>query len=308
LATDVARKNLESAMFSYFQLDNLATVKIDTPEFTSGTPDRPYTGVRESAYRETQLFLENMLWDEPLTALLTAKTSFINETLAPLYGVTVPQQGDENEFFEVELPENRSGLLTQVGFLASNSRPDVPSVVARGLVVNKAMLCQTNPPFPTDPALTELIEEAGLKLNSASEREKAEYRVTTPPCSGCHLVFDAYGLALDSYDIIGRHRTMDPEGRPIDPSVTLPPLFDNEVAADAVEMQTKIAGNRGFDACFSQNMMNWALAEGSQLTPSSCSVSAIVDGFSTTDKTFGSLLREVAISQTFTHRKAGVTP
>src|SRR5690606_20310579 len=97
---------------------------------------------------------------------------------------------DVNEFVEVDLPENRAGLITQVGFLASNSRPDVPSVVARGLAINNSLLCQTNPPFPESEALTNLIEEAGSKLINASERERADYRTTTSPCLGCHVVFD----------------------------------------------------------------------------------------------------------------------
>jgi hypothetical protein len=264
--------------------------------------------VRESAYRELELFLENTLWNQPLTALLTSKTSYINSTLAPLYGISASEvaSGDESQFSAVELPGDRAGILTQVGFLASNSRPDVPSVVARGLVVNKALLCQTNPPFPESAELVGLIEEAEHQLSSASERERAEYRTTTSPCLGCHIVFDAYGLALDAYDIIGRYRTTDPEGRPIDPSVTLPPLFNNDTARNAVEMQAKIANNPGFDACFTRNMLNWALAEGSQLTPTSCATESIVDGYSTTDKTLSSLLREVAMSRSFTHRNAGV--
>lgn len=307
LQTPQARANLETAMFSYFKLDNLVTVKIDEPSFSSGTPERPYTGVRESAYHEAELFLAHVLWNEPLTALLTADQSFVNTTLASFYGVTVPGT-DENQFVQVELPANRSGILTQIGFLASNSRPDVPSVVARGLAVNSALLCGTNPPFPETEELTALIEEAALKLASASEREKADYRTTTSPCLGCHTIFDAYGLALDSYDIVGRFRTEDPEGRPIDPSVTLPQLFDNEVATNAVEMQTKIAANPSFDACFSRNMMNWALAEGSQLMPTSCATEAVADAFAQTDKTFSALLKAVALSQTFTQRNAGVSP
>lgn len=307
LATPEARKNLEGALFSYFQLDNLASVKIDDEAFTHGTEDNPYAGVRESAYHELELFLANTLWTQPITALLTSKTSYVNRTLAPLYGVEVDAR-DVNEFVEVDLPENRAGLITQVGFLASNSRPDVPSVVARGLAINNSLLCQTNPPFPESEALTNLIEEAGSKLINASERERADYRTTTSPCLGCHVVFDAYGLALDTYDIIGRYRTEDPEGRPIDPAVTLPPLFDNAIAEDAVDMQNKIAASPGFDACFSKNMLNWALAEGSQLTPTSCATEAVVKGFTATDKSLSALLKEVAKSQTFTHRSAEGTP
>jgi len=307
LAMPAARKNLEGALFSYFQVDNLATVKIDDPTFTSGTQAKPYTGVRESAYHEVELFLSNTLWSGPLTALLSSKKSWINSTLAAVYGITLSGQTDESQFVETALPENRGGILTQVGFLASNSRPDVPSVVARGLVVNKSMLCQTNPPFPTDPELVAKIEEASNALATASERERSAYRVKTAPCLSCHRIFDAYGLALDAYDTIGRYRTMDPQGRPIDASVTLPALFNEEVATSAVAMQDKIAQNPGFTSCFSKNMLNWALAEGSQLTPTSCATQTIVDRFNTGDKTLSSLLRTVAVSKAFTNRNAGGT-
>jgi hypothetical protein len=308
LALPAAKANFEAALFSYFQLDNLATVKIDDPAFTSGSAGKPYAGVRESAYHEVELFLKNTLWSGPLTGLLTAKKSYINTTLAQLYGVTIPSQADESSFVAVDLPANRGGLLTQVGFLASNSRPDVPSVVARGLVINRSMLCQSNPPFPTDPALLAKIGEAGTALAAASERERANYRGMTSPCNGCHRIFDAYGLALDNYDNIGRYRTMDPQGRPIDSSVTLPPLFDNQVAVDTVDMQQKIAQNPGFAACFSKNMLNWALAEGSQLMPTSCATQAVVADFNKGDKSLSSLLHAVAVSKAFTNRNAGANP
>jgi len=308
LLTDAARANLQGALFSYFQLDNLAGVKIDDPAFTSGTAASPYSGVRESAYHELELFFANALWSGPLTGLLTAKKSYLNSTLAALYGVTIPAQSDPSKFVAVDLPANRGGLLTQVGFLASNSRPDVPSVVARGLVINKSMLCQTNPPFPTDAATLASIAAAGTALASASERARAEYRGMTSPCLACHRNFDAYGLALDTYDGIGRYRTVDPEGRPIDPTVTLPALFDNQVAKDTVDMQRLIAESPGFAACFSKNMLNWSLAEGSQLTPTSCATQAIVTAFNRSDKSLSSLLREVALSKAFTHRNVGANP
>src|SRR6185503_19309121 len=157
--------NLEGAVFSYFKLDNLATVKIDDMAFTNGTMAKPYLGVRESSYREAELFLQSTLWNGPITGLLTAKKSSINTTLAKLYNITLPSTpADESTFVPVDLPPTRAGLMTQVGFLASNSRPDVPSVVARGLVVNAALLCATNPPFPTDANTTALIADAKTKL------------------------------------------------------------------------------------------------------------------------------------------------
>lgn len=306
LATPAARSNLEGAMFSYFKLDNLASVKIDDPGFSNGTMARPYTGLRESSYRETELFFANTLWSSPLSSLLTGKKSSINTTLAAFYGITLPSTPpDEATFVEVDLPPTRAGLLTTVGFLASNSRPDVPSVVARGLVVNAALLCATNPPFPTDETLLASIASAKAQLATATSRAQAEYRMTTPPCLGCHLNFDAYGVALDNYDTIGRYRTTDPEGRPIDASVTLPRSAGSVTAKDTIEMEAQIANNPGFASCVAKNMLNWALAEGSQLTPGSCAAQSVAVAFNAGDKTFSSLLREVAVSQTFMNRNAG---
>jgi hypothetical protein len=293
-------------MFSYFKLDNLASVKIDDEGFTNGTAEKPYTGIRESSYREAELFFEKTLWTSPLEGLLTSKKSSVNKTLAAFYGITLPSPpADENTFVEVELPANRAGLLTQAGFLASNSRPDVPSVVARGLVINAALLCATNPPFPTDQATLDKIAAAKTQLADASERAHYEYRTSTPPCLGCHLNFDAYGLALDTYDAIGRYRTMDPQGRPIDPSVKLPSTAGGGLAKDTVEMESQIAATPGFASCVAKNMLNWALAEGSQLTPASCAAQKIAQGFSAGDKTFSTMLREIAVSEAFTNRNAG---
>jgi hypothetical protein len=306
LATPSARKNLEGAMFSYFKLDNLASVKIDDEGFTNGTAAKPYTGIRESSYREAELFFEKTLWNGPLDGLLTSKKSAINTTLAAFYGITLPTTpADENTFLEVELPANRAGLLTQAGFLASNSRPDVPSVVARGLVINAALLCATNPPFPTDQATLDKIASAKTQFADATERAQYEYRITTPPCLGCHLNFDAYGLALDTYDAIGRYRTVDPQGRPIDPTVKLPGSAGGAIAKDTIEMQSQISATPGFAACVSKNMLAWALAEGSQLTPSSCAAQKVAQGFGAGDKTFSTMLREIAISEAFTNRNAG---
>ncbi len=123
MGTPSARKNLEGALSPIFQVDNLATVKIDDPTFTSGSQAKPYTGLRESAYHEVQLFLGNNLWSGPLTGLLTAKKSWLNTTLANVYGLTIPGVSDESQFVETALPANRSGLLTQVELLGCQLAP-----------------------------------------------------------------------------------------------------------------------------------------------------------------------------------------
>jgi hypothetical protein len=180
-------------------------------------------------------------------------------------------------------------------------------VVARGLVINAAMLCAVNPSLPTDPTTAAAIADAKSKLASATSREQSVFRTTTAPCLGCHINFDSYGLGLDTYDAIGRYRTMDPQGRPIDPSVTLPPSVGGGLAKDTIDMETQIANAPGFSACVAKNMLNWALAEGSELTPTSCATVGVSLGFTGGDKSFSALLREVAISQAFTNRNAGAS-
>jgi hypothetical protein len=78
------------------------------------------------------------------------------------------------------------------------------------------------------------------------------------------------------------------------------------MATDTVDMAGKIAASPAFSSCVAKNMINWALAEGSALTPDSCAAQGVVAGFNNGDKSFSKLLTEIAVSQAFTNRNAGV--
>jgi hypothetical protein len=302
LATDAAKANLQSAMFAYFQLAGLSNVVID-PGVEPGFDD----GVRNSMLRESELFIKDALWAGPLTQLLTSRRTYVNDRLAPLYGITFPPAGatlDADGFALVELPENRAGLLTLSGFLTSKSRPEHASVVARGLAVNAALLCAQNPVFPEE--LADEIDAINAMQAGMSEREKANARATTQPCAGCHSGFDAYGIALDNYDIIGRYRTMDAEGRPIDASVTLPPNASGASVADAVAMANTLAQTEGFRLCMTKNLITYALAEGGGDTES-CATKVVAERFADGDATFSDLVKMIASSNVFQLRTAGGT-
>ena len=240
--------------------------------------------------------------------MLLSRRGFINATLAPIYGMTFPPPGamlDANMFAQVELPANRTGLLTQAAFLANRSRPDHTSVVGRGLLVKNALLCTDTPPPPDN--LAESIAQVTMLNPDASERELADIRGSTPPCNGCHLTFDAYGLALDTFDVLGRYREMDSHGRPIDPSVTLPNQVGGGTAKDIVEVAQKLAESGAFAKCMGRNLVNYALADVSSGAASleSCAVSNIAKDFDKTDKSFSALVKAVAISEAFAGRSKG---
>jgi hypothetical protein len=298
LALPATRANLQDTVVASFGIARVKSVVID------GLPPEAFNnGVANSMFRETQLFINSVLWNGGMVSdLATSRKSFINKQLAPLYGVPEPTVVDADGFGAVDLPENRSGILTSLGFLTSRSRPDQQSVVGRGLSVNDAILCQQNPAFPE--ALADAIENVSEMQHDMSERERAVYRSTTAPCLGCHTSFDPYGISLENFDVIGRFRTMDAEGRPIDASVTLPPLADSRTATNAVEMGKALAETGAFSSCVATKLLTYALAE-TGVNGQSCATRLIADNFEKTDRSFSSLVRQVALSKSLTHRTGG---
>lgn len=299
LELPAVRANLQDTVFASYGIARVLAVVID------GLPPADFNaGVANSMFRESQLFINNVLWNGgTVPDLATSRKTFVNANIAPLYGVAPPSVGlDADGFGPVDLPDNRSGIITSLGFLTSRSRPDQQSVVGRGLAVNDAILCQSNPPFPE--ALASQIEQVNMNLADQSERQKAEYRATTTPCLGCHQGFDPYGLSLENFDLIGRFRTADEKGRPIDASVTLPAAVGGAVVPTAVEMGKSLAASGAFSACLAMKLMTYALAE-TGVSSGSCATRAVTDRFSKTDLSFKALVREVAMSKTLTHRSGG---
>jgi hypothetical protein len=301
LATDAAKTNLHDAMMSYFAIQTLETIVVQEPTFTDA--------VRSSMYHESDLFLRDTLWNGKLAQLLTATKSPINETLAPIYGVAWPPAGvtlDADGFGMTPLPATRAGMLTQGGFLVARARPMAGSVVGRGLLVNAALVCNVNPPFPEQ--LAGEIEAANMLLADATEKEKAAYRADrSRACASCHPNFDPYGLALETFDTIARYRDTDDRGRPIDAKVTLPPKLGCAAANGAVDLAAKLTTSDAFAACVATNVMGYALSQTTVgVGTNSCATRSILDRFSAAGEgTFASLVREVAVSQTLAVRNAG---
>lgn len=298
LATPAARLNLQSGMIASIGLPRVLSVVIDSskvPQFNAG--------VAASMYHETELFIANMLWNGgKVPELVTSRKSYVNASLATLYGVAAPTTVDADGFGLVDLPETRAGLLTSLAFLTSRSRPDTASVVGRGLSVNDAILCQQNPAFPD--ALKDAIAAVTVTQGSLSEREKSDYRSANGPCSGCHPSFDPFGISLENFDIIGRYRTVDAENRPINAAVTLPPSAGSMMANNAAEMGQALANTGAFAACAATKLLTYALAE-TGVSGKSCATKAVATAFKTTDQSFPALVRAVAVSKTITQRSGG---
>jgi len=314
LETPAARANLESALIKYFALTR-APAAVLNPEATPGLTVTG--GLQSSIFHEGELYMKNLLWSGPLAALLTSRQTWTSAPIATqIYGVAAPTEVDVDGFGLVALPDDRAGLLTLSTFLLAGARPTGGSPVARGLAVNGSIVCEVNPPFPeADPNVTAAI--AGLA--DRSELEKAEYRAGAPQCASCHRQFDAFGMVLEPYDAVGRFRTVDLAGRPIDASWTttaLPRSVGGAMVANAAEAARALAASGALDRCMAMNFINYALTEvsrgGANNTDlarapqtGSCAVQAVIDSFAPTDRSFASLMREIAASRTVALRSRG---
>jgi mono/diheme cytochrome c family protein len=158
--------------------------------------------------RETELLFESIVReDRPVSELLTADYTFVNERVAKHYGlpnVTGP------DFRRVALPDaNRRGLLGQGSILALTSVADRTSPVQRGKWVMEVLLASPPPaPPPNVPSLDESVSAAqGAKV--LSTRERMEEHRKNPTCNSCHRVIDPLGLALENFDVTGAWRIRD---------------------------------------------------------------------------------------------------
>jgi hypothetical protein len=160
--------------------------------------------------RETELFFDAVVRDDrPITDLLTADDTFVNERVALHYkvpNVTGP------DFRRVTLtdPNRRGlGLLGHGSILALTSVADRTSPVQRGKWIMEVLLGSPPPaPPPNVPSLDDSVAAAqGAKVLSV--RERMEEHRKNPACNSCHRVIDPLGLALENFDVTGAWRIRD---------------------------------------------------------------------------------------------------
>jgi len=190
---------VENFAGQWLHLRELATV---TPEVASFDEN-----LREAFIEETRELVD---WvrtqDRPITELLTADYTFLNERLARHYGIPGVQG---SHFRRVRLPpgSHRRGLLGHGSILTVTSTASRTSPVIRGSWILDNLLAAPVPVPP--PGVDTNIDGDGSQVITTSVRQRLEAHRKSPSCAACHSMMDPVGFALENFNAIGGWRVRD---------------------------------------------------------------------------------------------------
>ncbi|MDG2177028.1 MAG: DUF1592 domain-containing protein [Gammaproteobacteria bacterium] len=294
LADERSRALVDNFAGQWLHLRNLDSVNPDGlvyPNFDEN--------LRQAFLLETSQFFNSiMAEDRPVTELLTANYTFVNERLARHYGID-GIKGDDFQRVEHSDP-NRYGILGHGSIHTVTSFPHRTSPVVRGKWVMENILGAEVPAPPDDvPALEENAADAIDKL---SMRERLANHRDNPACNSCHSMLDPIGFAMERFDGIGRYRELDEGGLPIDSSGILSdgtPIDGPQGLRQAIVDKPEI-----FIKTFTSKMLTYALGRGLEHYDGP-TVRQIVREAGKADYRFSAVVQEIVKSVPFQMKRAG---
>ncbi|MBC8069812.1 MAG: DUF1588 domain-containing protein, partial [Deltaproteobacteria bacterium] len=205
---------------------------------------------------ETMEFFRRTILDEggSYADLMTSRTTYVDAKLAEIYGLD-GEFGDS--FTAVELdPTERSGFLTQPGFLALNAHLLETSPIHRGVFVQRQVLCVDIPDPP--PGIDTTVPPADAELKTT--RQRVEHHTSADSCVSCHELINAPGFSFEGYDAVGAIRTVD-NGEPVDTAASLvDPELGMVAFGNAVEMIGQLAESPAAKRCYLKQWFRYASA------------------------------------------------
>ncbi len=292
LAHEYAAETIGLFHKQWLGLSGLEEKEKDENRFPSFDPE-----LAASMLEETERFSSYVIreGDGLLSTLLAADFTLPDENLLDLYGISPPADfsvGDTATF-----PEGtRAGITTQAAFLAKHAHRDQTSVVHRGIVIRKNLLCQTIPP-PPDNANTAVP----TPTEATTTRERLEQHLADPTCAACHQLIDPLGYAYEHYDAIGRYRTRDGLGE-VDASGRFLATRDDLQGdyQNATDMMTAMANASEVQDCVADQWFRFALGRMESLDDA-CTLVELHDTFRESDGNIRTLIAQIAASRAFNH-------
>ncbi len=173
--------------------------------------------LRGAIYEESIRFFDDFFRaGRPVTSLLDADHTFVNDALAKHYGIP-GVTGPEFRRVDGVKKYGRGGILGFASVQARQSGASRTSPVLRGNWVVETLLGEKLPRPPAN--VPQLPETEGA--DKLTVRQQVERHAKDASCATCHVRIDPFGFALEKYDPIGRLREKDLGGLPVDTKATL---------------------------------------------------------------------------------------
>ncbi len=300
LDTPAARQAFRHFHREWFDIHDVERVVLDAELFPELTP-----ALRSSLVASTERYFEHVFFEAgTIDALFLSNVGFVDDNLADIFGVA--PTGTSN-LVSVDLDATeRAGVLTQPGLLVATAAPTNPgqvrvshTPVMRGVMMLEAVFC--DPTGAAPPGVNVNVPTA----TSAAPTTRARYETLhrQPSCAGCHHRIDGIGFALENYDALGRHRTVE-AGVEIDATGALIDTLDIDGEVDgAIELAQRLASSEQITDCVVRHYVGYAL--GRSLTEAdSCQLYQLRSALGSASGNLEELVVALVTSPSFRYRVA----
>lgn len=263
---------------------------------------------------EIDAFVDSMVFGPgTLDSLLTSRDTWVSPLTAELYGATVaPDSPVRTEvrrlgadiarvpLRQARLPaEQRAGILTTGGFLASHAHPVQPSPVLRGVFIRERLMCVPTPKPPDDVPPLEESDDAAPRTN----RDRYAEHTNNVACRSCHESIDGAGFPFENYDSLGGWRTED-NGFPVDSSGAVVGTDVDRPVTDAVDMIETLAGSRQVHDCMVTQWFRYATHR-TETEADAAALAVLQDNFWASGGSIPNLLVDIATADFFLDQTPG---
>ena len=161
--------------------------------------------------------------------------------------------------------------------------------------------------IPAPPPNVPVLPAKETDTQGKSIRQLLALHTENAMCARCHQRFDAVGLSMEGFDAIGRSRTKDLAGRPIDNLVRLP---SGKAAHGIPEFSSYLVTERKdeFAHTLCKKLLGFALGRSLELSDRAL-LEKMMDELKKNDYRFGCLVETIVLSPQFrTQRGKDYTP
>jgi cytochrome c553 len=243
------RAKLRDFLFAWLRVDLGPELSKDSSRHPGFTPE-----VAGDLRTSLEIFLDETVWNGgDFRRLFTDDTVPLNGRLAAIYGAGLPADAG---FTRVRLDDGRrGGVLSHPYMLSVLSYPDATSPIHRGVFLARNVL--GNVLRPPQEAISPLAPGTRPDLTT---RERVALQTSAVACQTCHTMINPLGFALEEFDAIGRHRTVERSGdaeKPIDASGSYLPREGPEARfRGGRELGAYVATSRDAQEAFVQSLFH----------------------------------------------------